>query len=444
MPVVKMDLEAKKRAIQECANEYSLAHNPEIDDSIISLDCFPKNSSKKLALLILTYKREATSLELKAVSDQPAALIRDLRKDGFIFKNDGKNNFNFIYKNAKGQVCRKITEFRPPKAEIKGKVKSILEKSVAACVSAIEIYNKPDFKYREETFSILLVNAWELLLKAKVLASNNNDVRSIQAVGDNGKVKTNRSGNPMTVDIHTVIQRLFDRKLLDFRCKENINLLIEIRDNAIHFINKSVGLSRKVQEIGTAGLSNYVVAINDWFGKDLSHYNFYLMPMSFFHLTDIKSHSILGSDKQVENILRHFREIEIENPPDENSPYNITLRIQTQFVRTYTPEKVIEMKFTDNPNAPQVRVLEEDIFKHKYPMTFSDLVEKLKGRYSDFKPDSRFHSIKKALEDQKAQGERFCKINFLDVIGKKGSQKKFYNQEILKEFDKHYTKRKPS
>ena len=45
----------------------------------------------------------------------------------------------------------------------------ILDKSIAACVSAIEVYNKPDFRYREETFSILMVNAWELLLKSLYL-----------------------------------------------------------------------------------------------------------------------------------------------------------------------------------------------------------------------------------------------------------------------------------
>lgn len=34
--------------------------------------------------------------------------------------------------------------------------KKILEKSVHAALSAIEVYNKPDFKYREETFAILM------------------------------------------------------------------------------------------------------------------------------------------------------------------------------------------------------------------------------------------------------------------------------------------------
>src|SRR5262245_36123885 len=35
----------------------------------------------------------------------------------------------------------------------------------------------------------------------------------------------------------------------------------------------------------------------------------------------------------------------------------------------------------------EVRVSKENIFKYKYPMTYNDLVAKLKGRYVDFKPD---------------------------------------------------------
>lgn len=54
----------------------------------------------------------------------------------------------------------------------KARCQHLLEKSVHAALSAIEIYNKPDFKYREESFYILMVNAWELLLKARILLYN--------------------------------------------------------------------------------------------------------------------------------------------------------------------------------------------------------------------------------------------------------------------------------
>ena len=41
-------------------------------------------------------------------------------------------------------------------------------------VAAIEIYNKPQFSYRPQSFAILALNAWELLFKAKWLADHKN------------------------------------------------------------------------------------------------------------------------------------------------------------------------------------------------------------------------------------------------------------------------------
>lgn len=59
---------------------------------------------------------------------------------------------------------------------MKSRYQRLVEKSISAMLSAIEIYSKPDFKYREETFSILAINSWELLLKAKWLKDNNNSI----------------------------------------------------------------------------------------------------------------------------------------------------------------------------------------------------------------------------------------------------------------------------
>ena len=54
-----------------------------------------------------------------------------------------------------------------------------LQKAEAALLSAIEVYNRPTFEYREETFAILALNAWELLIKAKLLAEHNNRIRAL-------------------------------------------------------------------------------------------------------------------------------------------------------------------------------------------------------------------------------------------------------------------------
>ena len=85
----------------------------------------------------------------------------------------------------------------------------LLKNAEAALISAIEIYNKPAFAYREETFAILALNAWELLVKAKLLDQHENDPRCLYVYyapktksGKTSKklqVKRNRTGNIMTM-----------------------------------------------------------------------------------------------------------------------------------------------------------------------------------------------------------------------------------------------------
>jgi hypothetical protein len=141
----------------------------------------------------------------------------------------------------------------------------LVDNDIEAAISAIEIYNKPSFRYREETFSILMLNAWELLLKARILKENKNKLRSIEvwektkkSARSNRKVtpKKNRAGNTMTIGVIAAahIVQNYKKDSVDAYCIENISLLMEIRDNAIHFRNKDRGLRKRVQEIGTAAL----------------------------------------------------------------------------------------------------------------------------------------------------------------------------------------------
>ena len=88
----------------------------------------------------------------------------------------------------------------------------IVEKSLNAALAALEIYNKPECSYREENFCILIVNAFELLFKAKIIRDNNEDVKMLYVyyypknkTGGNSKkkvIKKNRIGQPFTIDIN--------------------------------------------------------------------------------------------------------------------------------------------------------------------------------------------------------------------------------------------------
>ncbi|MET5117015.1 DUF3644 domain-containing protein, partial [Burkholderia pseudomallei] len=46
--------------------------------------------------------------------------------------------------------------------------------------AAVEVDTKPAFLYREVTFAMLALNAWELLLKANVLKDANNAIASMR------------------------------------------------------------------------------------------------------------------------------------------------------------------------------------------------------------------------------------------------------------------------
>ncbi len=62
---------------------------------------------------------------------------------------------------------------------MRSRARRMLDKSISSMLSSIEIYNKPDFGYREETFSILAMNSWELLLKARILQLEGNKISAI-------------------------------------------------------------------------------------------------------------------------------------------------------------------------------------------------------------------------------------------------------------------------
>jgi hypothetical protein len=325
------------------------------------------------------------------------------------------------------------------------KHKPFVDKSIGAALSAIEVYNKPDFKYREETFSILMINSWELLLKAKIIKENNGDLKSIYVlinkVGKKGNKLSslipdlNRSLNPKTIGLPKCLNICEQAPIkLNQTVKENIFLLMEIRDTAIHFQHADLYLSKKVFEIGTASLKNYLTLITEWFKYDLSVYNFFLMPMTFFHEFEaIKSFSVNSNKDQIENLLKYISEKEKEAPSDENKDFNISLKLETKFVKSTSTESLLVNYSTDS-DAIKVNVQEEDALKN-YPYDYNKLINTLNKRYSDFKVNKKYHDIRKPLMKIK----KYCKTRLLDPNNSKSPKKDWYGAEIFKEFDKHYT-----
>lgn len=308
----------------------------------------------------------------------------------------------------------------------------LLEKSVTACISAIEIYNKPDFKFREENFSILMVNAWELLLKAKILQENEDNTDSIYFLEKN-KPKLTDSGSPKTISTSKSLHILESSGCLKSIVADSIRALVEIRDISVHFIHNDLNLNAKIQSIGTASLKNFMTLAQNWFGYDFQKFNFYLMPISFYHLSDVESFSIDKS--QVENLFKYLNGIEKKYDEDEDPDFCISLRLETKLVKR-TLDEALQIRTTDDPNAPELLISEEDALK-SYPYTYNPLCKKLRERYIDFKQNAEFHDLMRNLI---VQGDKFCKERRLNPQNPKSTCQRFYHSRIIEEFDKHYTK----
>ena len=327
---------------------------------------------------------------------------------------------------------------------MKSRTRELLDKSIAAMVSAIEIYNKPDFLYRGETFAILAINSWELLFKSKMLQLNNNKASALYVFIDKKKkdgqkskkqiIKKTRSGNPFTHSLDFLAKKYIDIGLLDPVVYKNIEGLIELRDSAVHFYNYSLQFNKRIQEIGTATLRNYVAIVKDWFNRDLSEYNFYLMPLSFVSLDDNIDVILLNNEEK--NFVKFIDELEDGGSDTaSDSPYSIALNLDIAFSRS-TSKDAMKVVLSNDPHAKKITLSDEQI-REKYPLDYKALSKKCKERYIDFLENSDYHKVRQSFEGN----QKYAYNRYLDPGNTKSSRKTLYSSAILNEFDQLYTKK---
>lgn len=320
--------------------------------------------------------------------------------------------------------------------------RSLIDKSINSMLSAIEIYNKPNFSYREETFAILAVNSLELLFKAELFKSERYKMKSLQIlepiINKDGtkhktrkKPKLNRSGNELTINIIEAIHRLKAKGFsINSDFLSNIELLIELRDNAIHFHNSDV-ISKQIQEIGFATIKNYISIIKLWgVDIDISAYNLYLMPLAY---VDSKIISTGVLTNEVENYLKFAKE-KIAKADNADEDFGIAVSIDISFKKE---NSFGEIGFRYDENGIPITLTEENIIA-RYPFTYTDIKDKAKQRYSNFKMGKDFNeTMREVRKDPKIYHKRL-----LNPDNPKSNKQDFYNSNIWAILDKKYEKKK--
>lgn len=312
---------------------------------------------------------------------------------------------------------------------------SLIEKSIASMVSAVELYNKPDFKYREENFCILATNAWELLLKAHLI-----ETKGIQSIESRIPYKKKDGCDSSTKQVvektdlklpRTIsITEAIKQSELSSEVKANLKVLQEYRNNAIHFAN-SDNLAISLQEIGQACVQNYITLLRNWgLLPKIKNFHWYLMPLAFLNsTTSFASVSTVKERKFVDFVQRQNNSV-TTGAGSVNSEFAVAIKINVQFLKSAIGD--VQLSLGDNGISIQITDFDE-----RFPLTFSDLVSTARMRYIDFKNDKNFQKLKKeAQSDPKLSQERKLNPN------KQKPAQWFYSADIWHRLlDKHYTRK---
>lgn len=134
----------------------------------------------------------------------------------------------------------------------------LVNKSVEAYVLALETINRLSIQYRIETFCYLICNAWELLLKAKIL-ENERKHSSIYYNTGPGQPKKSLS-------LRDCLNRIIPNQTDPIR--RNIERVGELRDEAVHLVIGQI--PSEIISLFQASVINYHKYLTEWFGVSLS------------------------------------------------------------------------------------------------------------------------------------------------------------------------------
>ena len=262
----------------------------------------------------------------------------------------------------------------------------LLHKSHEAMLQALQIINNPTLIYRLESFLILFINSWELLLKAKILK----DTKKIGSV----QFSENKS-----ITFDKALNILFTSE--SDPIKENLVVIEELRNEATHMvvpIIPSVAIM-----IFQAGIFNYNKLLGEWFDRKIDEKSAGAM---MFLISSLDPNSI-----SIDNALlskRITKEVALVLKQWENK---VASKISTLGERTLNEFVIpidVNISSVKNPNKAHIlaKIINDDnasdvvmAFKYqrpidKYPLSSKKLLEVVKRKKPNVKQNRIYDLIK--------------------------------------------------
>lgn len=244
----------------------------------------------------------------------------------------------------------------------------LIDKSIEAFIMGLEIYNKPTIHYRVEGFSFFVCNAWELMLKSKIIK----DGKSIYF-----KDNPNR-----TISLEKCLQEVYSDK--NTRIRLNLEKIIDLRNTSTHFITEDYEV--KYAPLFQACALNYSSELLRFHQRDISKYipqNFLTIHTNFEPLSNEQIK--LKYPKEIaEKFIQTANEIDVLSHEYNSDKFSINIA-----QKLYITKNKKEADFTisvENNSDNKVQIVKDmkdpsDTHKYSYNNVIKAVNERLKKKH---------------------------------------------------------------
>lgn len=306
----------------------------------------------------------------------------------------------------------------------------LIHKSQEAMLHALLVINNPKLIYRLESFLFLFINAWELLLKAKII-SDNKDVDSIFYEASK------------SIPLDKALDKLFttDNDVI----KLNVNLIEELRNDATHFIIPIVPNSALL--LFQAGIFNYNKLLQEWFKRSLDSKidGGMMFLISSFSPTSTSIKNALLTKKITPEVATFLKKWEskvkgtIDTLEDDKSLNSFAIPISLNMSIVKNPKKADLIGTFDNPlNENVLFALKNQRPIDTHPFTANEIAKLV----MENKPDIKIKRIWELFKQLNIKNNSdLCYYNFPSLLAEKrykqngkipSGTKIIYNQNALK------------
>jgi hypothetical protein len=316
--------------------------------------------------------------------------------------------------------------------------KLLLDSSQAALFAGVEIHNKPHIAYRYPTAVILVINAWELALKAYVYKYiGKKRIYEDDAIHT---ISFSKAAILTRDHINTI------KKNKEFEATfNNLVLLNNYRCSNIHFIDSK--LDPVIFMLISKAVLNYDVFLKEYFKKDITKDDNLIVlpvglklpldPIDYLKQNYEKAHNVFVNE--VISTIRKLREKSVHDS------IVVGFDMLTAGVKKISNADIVaaidqnngeiklmkSIRITDDPNAPAMRI-EPDLL----PLTYVEIQKRIKDQRADIKMNLTFNNIMSEIKEDTS----LCQIRYLDPKQKTGTKKCFYSEKavdvIIYKYDK--------